>query len=219
LDAVVTLATGGYSANRLVSTLRDPARGAWTGHIFVLTDDTSQYHGSSSTNQFGAVVRTGAVGIDIAGAATAPVFENEHDADKWHRFLTAPGTHTHINSKWQKTQVFHRVPPEVNTLLFMDADIEVQNPLADFEIDLISHHTRQVTPMLLSSVRRFLVCNGWFGEGVFGVSCFASLTSCTLMFSQQRRSQKAAALAATQHQPNFPLTQWIGLLQPHCHTI
>lgn len=140
LDAIVTLATGGYSANRLISTLRDPKAGAWTGHIYVLTDDVEQYRGEVIMNQFGGSVHTGAVGIDISGSEQQPTFEHEADGYRWDRFLTL--TDTFIGTKWQKTQVFKLVPPQINTLLFMDADIEVKLPLARFEVDLVAHMTR-----------------------------------------------------------------------------
>lgn len=96
IDAIATLATGTYSAKRLVSTLRSPHRGAWTGPVYVLTDRP----------WLGRHMNATAIRIRVTGE----------------RMVT----------KWHKTQLFHLLPSELNTVLYLDADVEVQRTVALF---------------------------------------------------------------------------------------
>jgi hypothetical protein len=113
LDAIVTVAMCGFNANEMVKALR--AKGEWKGPIYVITDDPSQEDATLCTP------------VDVRGNhptfLTQPEFESyklgiqEFNPDIW--------------SKWHKTQLFQLLPdPNIQTILFIDADVLAQKPLA-----------------------------------------------------------------------------------------
>jgi hypothetical protein len=113
LDAIVTVAMCGFYANEMVKALR--TKGEWKGPIYVITDEPSQEDANLCTP------------VDVRGHhptfLTQPEFESykqgvqEFNPDVW--------------SKWHKTQLFQLLPdPDIQTILFIDADILAQQPLA-----------------------------------------------------------------------------------------
>jgi hypothetical protein len=112
LDAIVTVAMCGFHANEMVKALR--TKGEWKGPIYVITDEPSQEDASLCTP------------VDVRGHhptfLTQPEFESykqgvqEFNPDVW--------------SKWHKTQLFQLLPDQLETILFIDADVLAQQPLA-----------------------------------------------------------------------------------------
>lgn len=131
-DAIATLATGEFSANRLISTLR--GAGQWQGPIYVITDHTEMYRGKAVVNEYSATVHTGAYAVEIR--ATEPFWLPDEARSRWEEHKSFS---KRIWTKWHKTQIFQMLPKDINTILLMDADVEVKGPIHRFESD-IAHH-------------------------------------------------------------------------------
>ena len=116
VDAVVTIATGKYSATRLISTLRKAGR--FDRPIYVVTDDPDvvESHGA----------------IPLLVHDFEPSFESDEKRANWENSKIA-------KVKWYKTQIFNMLPEESNTVLFLDADVEIHKSLAPFEIKVASY--------------------------------------------------------------------------------
>mmetsp|Transcript_16847 Transcript_16847/g.21884 ORF Transcript_16847/g.21884 Transcript_16847/m.21884 type:complete len:351 (+) Transcript_16847:238-1290(+) len=114
VDAVVTIATGKYSAMRLVSGLREV--GEYKKPIYVITD----HKNVSDISHYGATP----VYVD----QNQPVFETEEARFAWENSKLT-------KVKWYKTQIFNIVPEKANikTILFLDADVIINSKLRNFE--------------------------------------------------------------------------------------
>jgi len=114
LDAIVTVAMCGFTANEMVKALR--AKGEWKGPIYVITDDPSQEDATLCTP------------VDVRG--NHPTFLTQPEFDSYK--LGIQEFNPDIWSKWHKTQLFQLLPedPNLQTILFMDADVLAQKPLA-----------------------------------------------------------------------------------------
>ena len=117
IDAVVTIATGKYSAARLISTLRNAGR--FDRPIYVVTDNPDE------------VLKRGGVPLHLHD--WEPTFESDELRAKWENSKIA-------KVKWYKTQFFNMVPEDTNTVLFLDADVEINKPLTPFQMKVATYN-------------------------------------------------------------------------------
>ena len=117
IDAVVTIATGKYSATRLIFTLRNA--GQFDQPIYVVTDNPDE------------VLKHGGVPLHLHD--WGPTFESDELRAKWENSEIA-------KVKWYKTQFFHMVPKDTNIVLFLDADVEINKPLTPFQIKVATYN-------------------------------------------------------------------------------
>jgi hypothetical protein len=163
-DAIVTIATGSFSAMRLVSALRDARVGDFEKPIFVLTDKVN----STSKELDGYNVTL----VDITHYK--PSFESIQASQAWEN-----ATITKV--KWFKTQLFSLIPAHnnahniaqnnsneimtaattdtstrttaseterttIDNLLYIDADEIINSPIANFETAVMQSISISITP-------------------------------------------------------------------------
>lgn len=126
IDAIVTIGMCGFHATEMVAALRK--NGFWSKPIYIITDDPKE----NQCNE-----RNLCNIIDVRG--NHPKFDNEDDFNEY-----VQGIHTFpvdIYSKWHKTQIFELIPRDdnINTVLFMDADLLAQKSLIDNWLPSIQH--------------------------------------------------------------------------------
>jgi hypothetical protein len=137
VDAIVTVAMCGFHATEMVQALRK--EGQWTGPIYVITDKPEAEDPSLCTP------------IDVKN--NHPTFLNE--ADYYAYRQGARRFNPEIWSKWHKTQLFHLLPDTVHTVLFLDADILAQLPLADDWLPSVTPVIESHDCELILSTERF----------------------------------------------------------------
>jgi hypothetical protein len=118
IDAIVTIGMCGYHATEMVAALRNI--GYWSRPIYVISDSPKDHE--ECDGSFCTV-------IDVRG--NHPKFDNESDFNQY-----VQGIHTFpvdIYTKWHKTQIFNLIPQDddINTVIFMDADLLTQKTLMD----------------------------------------------------------------------------------------
>eukprot|EP00538_Stauroneis_constricta_P004797 CAMPEP_0119562510 /NCGR_PEP_ID=MMETSP1352-20130426/20679_1 /TAXON_ID=265584 /ORGANISM="Stauroneis constricta, Strain CCMP1120" /LENGTH=445 /DNA_ID=CAMNT_0007610933 /DNA_START=89 /DNA_END=1426 /DNA_ORIENTATION=+ len=111
LDAIVTVAMCGYTAQQMVQALRGPGR--WTRPIYVITNTPEKEDPNLCTP------------INVKG--NYPHFASQQALDDFKD--GANQFNPEIWTKWHKTQIFELLPENVTTVMFMDADILAQRPL------------------------------------------------------------------------------------------
>ena len=124
-DAVVTIAQSDFTASRLVSMLIQ--LGGWKSDrpIFVFTNKKKDFNCSHEWDNYDKKNCEEDITF-IYTRNLKPTFATNDAEETWK-------SNKDIRAKWIKTQIFEHIPKEINTILYLDADVEIRAPLAPFE--------------------------------------------------------------------------------------
>jgi hypothetical protein len=118
LDAIVTIAMCGFPATEFVQALRGD--GQWQGPIYVITDTPEQEDSTLSTQ------------IDVRHHH--PTFDKDSPPgkglDEFQEYVQGVLEYPTLWPKWHKTQLLELLPPEHNTILFVDDDMLARKSLS-----------------------------------------------------------------------------------------
>jgi hypothetical protein len=186
LDAIVTVAMCGFNANEMVESVRKA--GEWKGPIYVITDTPDAENKELCTP------------VDVRGHH--PDFLNQEEFEAYKQGIKSQNPS--LYSKWHKTQIFRLLPKTINTVLFIDADMMAQQPLAkswlpslakmDPNCDYGAYHERFYTKLpFISKVNKSNIGNV-FG----GMSLQKRKESASLMKEWSRRMTHAPFMSRDQ---------------------
>jgi hypothetical protein len=102
----------GFNANEMVESVRKA--GEWKGPVYVITDNPDAENKELCTP------------VDVRGHH--PDFLSQEEFEDYKKGITS--FNPSLYSKWHKTQIFQLLPKTINTVLFIDADMMAQQPLA-----------------------------------------------------------------------------------------
>ena len=129
LDAIVTISMCGFDHQEMVRALR--THGKWNGPIYVITDDQSKHKNNKDRTDSGDEYSYSYTELNVQGNHPKD-FSNEQEFEEYARGMNQYSS-GNIYTKWFKTQIFKLIPEtdNVQTVLFVDADMLAQRPLSE----------------------------------------------------------------------------------------
>ena len=129
LDAIVTISMCGFDHEEMVRALR--THGKWNGPIYVITDDQSKHKNKKDLTNSGDEYSYSYTELNVQGNHPKD-FSNEQEFEEYARGMNQYSS-GNIYTKWFKTQIFKLIPEtdNVQTVLFVDADMLAQRPLSE----------------------------------------------------------------------------------------
>lgn len=124
---LVTIATNGYNASWLVETAL--IKGLFEGHIFIVSDAETQYYYRETDN----IIKDNRINISTDRKVIERLSPSYIKVDRPIDSLAA----TSLKSKVfelisQHDKKYKKIPPEINRLLYCDADMAVNRDMRDF---------------------------------------------------------------------------------------